>query len=212
MTGNGDILISSPTQFGPDAQSGTVAYLGPEGLLGRAAALRSAEGGRRGLRLSVSQDYRVSSIPESNNSLRYRIGTSAYRYTVLDEQERELLAWHWEPEGRGDRLRPHLHVAYGRGPAASIILPTPSGISESSFPEIDVPGRHILTGRVLLEDVIRFLIKELGVRGRDGYEAILRDNVRWFLENRTWEHFDQIADEYCDGQWQPSRTLTSRET
>ena len=147
-------------------------------------------------------------VADALGHARYRLRTDAYRYRVLDEQERELLVWHWEPEGLGDRRRPHLHVAYGTGSAASINLPTASGVGESPFPQLDVPKLHVPTGRVLLEDVVRFLIEDLGVRGRDGYDAILRDNVQWFLANQTWQHFDQIADEYRDGQWQPAAGST----
>ena len=156
----------------------------------------SNSGGKSGLRFSLSQDYRVIHRPDSESSEAYRIRTAAYRYAVTDERERELFVWHWEPEGQGNRRHPHLHVKHGLGVPTDISLPTATGIGESPFESIDVPGLHIPTGRMLLEDIVSFLIEELGVLGVPQYRDILRENIDAFRMERTWDHFSEIEGRY----------------
>jgi len=124
------------------------------------------------------------------------VTTAAYRYAITDEQDRELFIWHWEPEGRGNRRAPHMHIKHGLGVTTDIQLPAASGVGEGSYGSIDVPGLHIPTGRILVEDVARFLIEELHVQGVPNYPGILKANIDAFRADHTWDHFSQIEERY----------------
>jgi hypothetical protein len=89
-----------------------------------------------------------------------------------------------------------MHIKHGVGVPGAIALPTATGIGESPYASIDVPGLHIPTGRILLEDVVAFLIEELGVEGVFRYRDILRENIDAFRIERTWDHFSQIEGRY----------------
>ncbi len=47
-----------------------------------------------------------------------------------------------------------------------------------------------------MEDVVAFLIEELGVEGVFRYRDILRENIDAFRIERTWDHFSQIEGRY----------------
>ena len=81
-----------------------------------------------------------------------------------------MIAFHWHPTGRGGNIAfPHLHL----GRAAGAV-------------DID-PKAHVPTGRVSLEAVVAFLIRELGVRPlRPDWGTILAANQAAFDAKRTW--------------------------
>lgn len=121
------------------------------------------------LLLMVTHRYRLVQGAEARTG--WRVNTAEYIYTLLDLDERPLLAWHWHPQtGRGPHriTYPHLHV-YGQ-----TTLPT-------------LPDRHPPTGRVSLEAVIRFVIDELGVEPRrPDWRAILDETEAVFKRDRSW--------------------------
>lgn len=96
---------------------------------------------------------------------RYRAEAGAYYVTVLDPDGREILAYHWHPEGSDRITYPHLHVSsdlneiqLGRGGGA-----------------LSLADLHIATGFVQLRDVVRFLIEELDVTPlRTDWREVLR--------------------------------------
>src|SRR5205085_1644240 len=45
--------------------------------------------------------------------------TAAYEYRLSDQDDREIVAYHWHPEGQSHVQAPHLHL----GPAAEIGRP-----------------------------------------------------------------------------------------
>ena len=84
--------------------------------------------------------------------------TAAYEYRLSDQDDREILAYHWHPEGQSHVERPHLHL----GPAAEV-------------------GRtallmaHLPTGPVGLHEVLRLAIESFEVAPiRSDWEPILR--------------------------------------
>lgn len=77
-----------------------------------------------------------------------------YQYRLLDQRERQLLVYHWQP---GDAFlgpdHPHLHAS------AALSAQVIAGETEP----IDLASRHLATGRVSLEAFIRMLIEEFDV-------------------------------------------------
>ena len=80
-------------------------------------------------------------------------------YALYDVDGREVVAYHWHPEGRSGVTTPHLHLGTG-----------------ASVGRRDLAGAHLPTGRILLEDVLRLGVAELGVRPlrRDWREILER--------------------------------------
>jgi hypothetical protein len=96
--------------------------------------------------------------------------TTGYEYALQLENGREIVAYHYDPRGASRVKTPHLHV---RG------LTAPLPLSRAHFP----------TGRVAIEEVIRFALMALGVRPRlpEGrWQALLIETERVFTGNRTW--------------------------
>jgi hypothetical protein len=95
------------------------------------------------------------------------VSTSAYRYHILDRDDREILAYHWHPEGVSPVTEPHLHLS-GRLRPLDIGAPdTPVALGEM----------HLPTGIVSLAHVVRLLIAEIGVEPRrDDWETVLRSS------------------------------------
>jgi hypothetical protein len=99
-----------------------------------------------GQRFVVVQDEAIEDGP-------FRVHTLEYWYQFSLTDGVELLTFHWTPEtaNRQERRYPHLHIGSG-------LLATPTPI---------LPGvlhkRHIPTGRVSIESIVRFAIEELGV-------------------------------------------------
>jgi hypothetical protein len=96
----------------------------------------------------------------------WHVSTAQYEYYILDDDERELIAWHWHP---GSRITyPHLHA-----PAGTI-----------------THKMHVPTGRVSIESVLRMLLNDLAVspmpaRTQD-FSQILDESERNFIEHRRW--------------------------
>lgn len=96
----------------------------------------------------------VSAERESGS---WRIETLAYSQRLETTDAREIVAYHWHP-GRSSRImHPHMHLGAGIGADLGILDKT-----------------HIPTGRVALEDLLRFAIVEVGVEAqRSDWEEIL---------------------------------------
>lgn len=129
---------------------------------GRPVRLR----GRHDLWLIVSHGYRI--VEATAGADRWRVTSAAYAYELVDERERTLLAYHWHPFGASYVKTPHLHIG--------------SAVTTGQFMK-----RHLPTGRVALEEVIRFVIRELDVEPLESsWEEILTETEAEFLARRTW--------------------------
>ena len=123
------------------------------------------------LYLSVSQRFEI--VPDARYQGEFKARTLAYVYRLsLDAaaEDSEILAWHWHPLTTPDRTNPHLHV----------------GVDQ---PELGVTFAklHVPTGRVSFEEVVRFLVVDLGVQpARDDWEDVIGDTEARFREFRTW--------------------------
>jgi hypothetical protein len=95
----------------------------------------------------------------------WHVSTSAYQYYLLDNNDRELIGWHWHP---GTVAHPHMHVEVGA-----------------------IDHRvHVPTGRVSIESVLRMLLTDLEVTPTrahaNDFLAVIDESERKFIEHRRW--------------------------
>lgn len=118
------------------------------------------------LYITVKMQYRVSQAQGERGP--WKVSTAAYFYALHEEKQREILAFHWHPETEGQK-EPHLHLY-----DASNIVSMLSKV-------------HLPTGRITLEQFLRFLIVELNVKPlRNDWERVLDGTERKHLQYRTW--------------------------
>jgi hypothetical protein len=121
-----------------------------------------------GLVFYFSQYFRIV-----RNGPECRVKTEAYTYEIEDEESRhELFAFHWEPAAPNSKIAiPHMHVGFA--------------VRDSGL-RVDNKA-HIPTGRVAVEDVVSFLILELGVAPlHPGWNRTVEDKRAAFMANKTW--------------------------
>jgi hypothetical protein len=119
------------------------------------------------LTLSVLHRYAVRDDTGSRGARLVR--SRAYWYHIAERDGPELIAFHWHPGSHGQVPYAHLHVEGGPGNVA---------ISRK---------RHVPTGRVSLEAVVRFAIEELGVQPiRPDWREILDQGIELFDAGRSW--------------------------
>ena len=112
--------------------------------------------------------YRVVEAPGDHGP--WKVSTAGYLYALEDLHRREYIGYHWHPESRSDETTPHLHV----GPAIC---------QEKHL----LDKQHVPTGRISLEEVLRFAITALDVKPlRPDWADILGHNQRAFERWRTW--------------------------
>lgn len=102
-------------------------------------------GGRdsRRVGLIARLEYRVE--PAADGGEGFQVQTTNYRYHILDRDGREILAYHWHPEGVSSVTDPHLHLS-GR------LNPLDTGPRDVPIPLGDM---HLPTGIVSLAQVVR---------------------------------------------------------
>lgn len=115
------------------------------------------------LALSVRQQYVPLQQPGSGE---WKFRLTGYLYALDLEGRGELLAFHWHERGASPFQEPHLHLRQaGR-----------MGIDA-------LAAAHVPTGVVLLEDVLRLAIEELGVQPiRRDWSRVLDQTRASFLE------------------------------
>lgn len=119
-----------------------------------------------GLQLEVGLQYSIIKTGDTGK-MAYRCTTKSYAYSILDGDDKRLYDWHWHPFGKSNFYEPHAHT-YSTDP----LLP---------------PRAHIPTGRVSLEQVIRFVIDQLGVEPlRNDWDSVLSLNEGLFELHRSW--------------------------
>lgn len=127
-------------------------------------------GGQTRYYLDLAQQFKVVE-DEAADRGPYRVSTLQYVYELLDENGDRLLGFHWHPQsGASPYPHPHLHVGGGLG-----------GIRRAPL------KYHVPTGRVCLEQVLRFAISEMYVRPRrrDWSEILARGQLA-HERNRSW--------------------------
>ncbi|HET8522635.1 MAG TPA: hypothetical protein VFL82_05330 [Thermomicrobiales bacterium] len=121
--------------------------------------------GRYRLELSILHEHEL--IQADN---RWSLHAAGYSYQIRQADGPEIAAFHWHPRSALSPVTfPHLHI-------------------ERPVSPVDIgSGRHIPTGHVSIEAVVRFLIKELHVRPlRADWESVITDNEAHFDAIRTW--------------------------
>jgi hypothetical protein len=100
----------------------------------------------------------------------WKVETTAYYHALETQDAKEIVSFQWHPAQASTFTFPHLHLEAGIGANLGILEKT-----------------HIPTGRIALEDVLRFAILELGVEPqREGWAEILGETQGRFEEWRTW--------------------------
>jgi hypothetical protein len=132
-----------------------------------ASAMRLSErwtklAGTHKLELSFLHTYTVAPTHDG-----WAVRSTAYRYQVRDDEEREIIAYHWHPG---------LGVDYPHVQFKSLSAP------------VDLRKSHIPTGRISFEAVVRFLVDELEVEPirDDDWRTMLDRNEEMFDRQRTW--------------------------
>lgn len=77
----------------------------------------------------------------------WNVAIVAYQYTLLDQDQREILAFHLHPDGQSHVVTPHLHLGAGAGQLRA-----------------DLGTGHIPTGPVTLAAVARLAIEAFSAR------------------------------------------------
>lgn len=140
------VLVVSPGGYRP---AGSIHYL----TFAQEFVRLKDDGAGLGLRTRYS--YRLQNDPTDRRA--WLAACVDYLYAIHNADEREILAYHWHPDGRSPLVAPHLHL----GPGAAL-------------GRVELTRAHLPTGAVGLPAVLQFAIRDLGVRPlRDDWTAIL---------------------------------------
>ena len=83
----------------------------------------------------------------------------AYQYAILDQTEREIVAYHWHPDGESAVGTPHCHLGAGAGAARA-----------------ELNDAHLPTGPVPLTAVVRLAVEAFRAQpARRNWHAVLTE-------------------------------------
>ena len=103
---------------------------------------------------SILHAYEVAR-PQEDPHAPWAIHVEGYSHDLFGENEREVLAFHWHPDGRSPIIEPHLHI-------------------EASIARVDLRKAHVPTGTMTLQAFLGFMSRDLGVEPlRSDWRAIL---------------------------------------
>ena len=106
--------------------------------------------------------YRVVRGPDALGSEGYQIIPTSYEYTILNDQLREVIAFHWHPGQRSHEHNPHIHIG-------SIMVDSGSTDFGRAFSRF-----HIPTGHIAIAQVVRLLLTDFNVvPNRQDWESVL---------------------------------------
>lgn len=101
----------------------------------------------------------------------FTVRSTYYAYEILDLDEKEILVYHWHPEGISSVTIPHLHLS-------PKIQPIQVASAGRTLQSVSLAAMHIPTSRILLEDVVRALIDDFKVQPlHSRYDQILSENA-----------------------------------
>jgi hypothetical protein len=120
------------------------------------------------LKLRLVHHYRIVQVPDERD--RWKVSTAGYFYALDDSRDQEIIAYHWHLEGRSPIRFPHLHVGPGAGCQRE-----------------DLAAAHCPTGRVLVDEFLRFAIVDFQVEPlRPDWRDVFTEAQRDFERRRTW--------------------------
>lgn len=100
----------------------------------------------------------------------WKVTTATYYYQLLNDNEKEILSYHWHPKEPNTYSLPHLHLGSGS-------TVTHGGLRKA----------HLPTGRVAVEDILLLAILHLGVAPRrTDWEEVLNETKAKFEQYKTW--------------------------
>ena len=112
-------------------------------------------GGTLGVWLSFQQYYRIVETEFSDDT--WTVMEAGYEYEILDDDHREILAYHWHPTGLSSFASQHLHLGYG-----------------ASIGREELLTAHLPSGYVSAADILRLLIRDFdAIPRRPDWEPIL---------------------------------------
>lgn len=110
----------------------------------------------------------------AHGQARFRVKTRRYQHEILTEDFGEVVLFHWHPDeeaGQVVRLHPHIHI----GPRLLVDDPA---ITRRA---------HVPSGRVSVEDVIDFAIRDLDATPRrDDWESVINESREKFRTHANW--------------------------
>jgi hypothetical protein len=122
---------------------------------------------RRGQEILFLQAYQRFQVIDADS---FRISTLRYFYIIWSSRPDErIIDWHYHRRQNGS-FEAHLHIRDDARRTGHMLV-----------------GKHIPTGRLPLEDVVRFAVQELKIQPRDpNWQTILEQTEAVFRANRTW--------------------------
>jgi hypothetical protein len=98
-------------------------------------------------RVALFVRYRFVLAADAASRRHWRVRIIGYFHTLREIDGPELFGYHWHPEGASHETAPHLHLGAALRPGRTDILKA-----------------HLPTSHVHLPDILRFAIRDLGVR------------------------------------------------
>lgn len=146
-----------------------IAYAGiyPTGKINTLTFVNETIAPLHGTNLGLHFSQRYDFFQDSAGDQLWKIQTRGYIYTVYDCQNDapcEIVAYHWHPQS--PITTPHVHFKSGG---------------------VHIGRAHLPTGRISIESVVEFLIRDLGVKPkRQDWEDIVTRNRDLFEQYRSW--------------------------
>jgi len=121
---------------------------------------------RRGKEILFLQAYQWFTVFDADH---FRVSTLQYFYIIWSARPGErIIDWHYHRR-KNDSFAAHLHIR-----------------DDAKVTQHSLVDRHVPSGRVPLQDVIRFAIQELNIEPRDpDWETVLKQTETSFRANRT---------------------------
>ena len=115
---------------------------------------------------SLEASQRIKIVDSEN----FRITTVKYFYIIWHHRPNErIIDWHYHKR-QNNSFEAHLHIR-----------------DDAQITNHYLVDKHLPTGRVPIEDVIRFAIEETGITPRaTNWKALLNQTETVFQKNRTW--------------------------